>query len=351
MAMVLLVYVHAFNLHPRYLAPMTLVDEGATWDHVVQYIIANGLARFRIPMLFAISGYLLAWRDDGVFTHRTRLSARLRSLGIPYLAWSAIAIGITAALEQWAPTRELVRSAGLSPYGAALPFVSHYSVAQLVDRWLFTPAAFQLWFLRTLLILSAVYPWLRIAVSRWPRAFFGVAALLWVFLDGDGLLFFALGIWLAIRDVDVLATPRWLRVPVALVVWVGLCSVKTWMAFSIDTMSTPTALIMTVVHRAGEAAGLLVAWFGMQRMAHAAMQWRRFRWLTGFSFIVYALHVPLVNYATEAVLSAGAGLAHLSLLAYLLVPLVVIATCVLVGAALRACARPVYAVLTGGRGL
>jgi surface polysaccharide O-acyltransferase-like enzyme len=351
MAMVLLVYVHAFNLHPRYLAPMTLVDEAPTWDHVLQFLIANGLVRFRIPMLFAISGYLFAWRDDGATTHRTRFLSRLRTLGIPYLAWSAIALGITAALEMWAPTRELVRAAALSPYGPETPFVSGYTASQLVDRWLFTPAAFQLWFLRTLLILSAIYPWLRIAVTRWPAIFFGIASLLWIFIEAEGLLFFSLGIWLAVRNVDVLATPARFRTSVALAIWLALCGIKTWMAFSIESMNTPTALTMLVLHRGGEAAGLLTAWFGMRGVADTAMQWRWFRWLAGFSFVIYALHVPMVNYVTEAALKAGTGMAHVELLTYLLVPLLVITICVMIGAGLRAGARPVYRVLTGGRGL
>ena len=351
LAMVLLVYVHAFNLHPRYLAPMTLVEEAPTWDHVLQYLIANGLVRFRIPILFAISGYIFAWRDDGRTSHRTRILKRLRTLGIPYLAWSAIALGITAGLELWAPTREYVRAAGLSPYGPEMPFVTGYSASQLVDRWLFTPAAFQLWFLRSLLLLSAIYPWLRIAVTRRPALFLGTAALLWILVEADGLLFFSLGIWLAASDIDVIARPRWLRLPVLLGAWLGLCAVKTWMAFTLESTSGATAFLMLLLHRSGEAAGLLTAWYGLDRFAQWAMHMRAVRWLAGFSFIIYALHVPMVNYVTEAGLAAGAGVAHIELLVYLLAPLVVIAISVTVGALLRAGARPVYGVLTGGRGL
>jgi peptidoglycan/LPS O-acetylase OafA/YrhL len=75
------------------------------------------------------------------------------------------------------------------------------------------------------------------------------------------------------------------------------------------------------------------------------------RWLAGFSFVIYALHVPMVNYVTEAALSAGAGIAHVELWVYLTVPLVVVAITVAVGALLRAVAPKVYGVLTGGRGL
>lgn len=349
--MVLLVYVHAFNLHPRYLAPMTLVDEAPTWDHVLQFLIANGLTRFRIPMLFAISGYLLAWRDDGQLSHRQRVAKRLRTLGIPYLAWSALALAFTAALELWAPTRALVLAAGLSSFGPDQPFVTGYSTSQLLQRWLLDPSAFQLWFLRTLLILVVLYPLLRRAVDTWPRVFFAFATLAWLLIDMSGLLFFSLGVWLAVRDIDVQRTPRWVRPWGLLVLWLVLCGVKTWMAFTLETMNDRIALSMLLLHRAGEAAGLLAAWYGMDRLAHAAMQRRLVQRLAGFSFIIYALHVPMVNYATEAALRAGAGVAHVALWVYLLLPLCVIAVAVAVGAALRATMPRVYGVLTGGRGL
>ena len=67
--------------------------------------------------------------------------------------------------------------------------------------------------------------------------------------------------------------------------------------------------------------------------------------------MIYVLHVPFVNYATEVALRHGRGLAHLPTLTYLLVPLAVIGTSVAVGALLRWLVPGIYAVLTGGRGL
>ncbi|MCU0647332.1 MAG: acyltransferase, partial [Gemmatimonadaceae bacterium] len=140
-SMVLLVYVHAFNLHPRYLHPMTLVEEPASPATVVQYLLANGLLRFRIPMLFAISGYLFALRDEAGVSHWTRVSRRLRTLGVPYVAWSAIALAITWALEQWAVTRGWVVSASLSPFGPEKALLRDHTVGDVASRWLFVPAA------------------------------------------------------------------------------------------------------------------------------------------------------------------------------------------------------------------
>ncbi len=67
--------------------------------------------------------------------------------------------------------------------------------------------------------------------------------------------------------------------------------------------------------------------------------------------MIYVLHVPFVNYATELALRYGPGIPHVQLLTYLLLPLLIVALAVSVGALLRAAAPGVYAVLTGGRGL
>ena len=351
MAMLLLVYVHGFNLHPRYLEPMTLVTEPASWDHVVQYLFANGLLRFRIPILFAISGYLLAYRDDGATAHGTRVWKRVRTLGIPYLAWSAIALLFIFVLEQWSPTRELVRAAELSPFGSDAPFVSGYSLEQLRIRWLIMPAAFQLWFLRTLLVLTALYPLIRTAVTRWPRTVFTLAGLLFLMLEGEGILFFTFGVWLAARRIDIQTRPTWFATLPMFGLWVLLCGIKTWMAFAFDQLNTPIAITMLLLHRAGEVVGLLAAWYGADGLVRVAMSRPWFRWVTAFSFSIYAMHVPLVNFATEWALRAGAALPKIELLTYLVVPLAVSAFAVLCGATLRRASRPLYSLLTGGRGL
>jgi len=355
MAMVLLVYVHAFNLHPRYLQPTTTVGEQATWDNALQYFFANGLLRFRIPILFAISGYLFAWRDDGGASHTARVLRRVRTLGVPYLAGSAIAIAITWGLEQWATTRTFVEAAGLSPYQPTASFVGQYSTSQLVDRWLFNPAAFQLWFLKSLIVLTLCYPLLRAAVTRWPRTFFSVAFLLWLPDTGagfqEGLLFYPLGLWLAAQRIDPMDKPTWMRVSVMLTIWIVSCGIRTWMAFALREQTTAETIGMLLLYRVGEISGLLAAWYGSDRIAHAAMSKPWFRWVSAFSFVIYALHVPAVNFATEAALHYGEHIAHIHLLTYAIVPPLVSATAVLIGAAMRTVARPVYGVLTGGRGL
>ena len=355
-AMVLLIYVHAFNLHPRYLEPWTLVEEPLTVGAGLQYFLANGLLRFRIPILFAISGYLFA-RSDGAAPHGQRVRRRLRTLGLPYLLWSGLWLAVLWALEQFPVTRQAVVSAEISPFWPR-QLLGQLTGGELLLRWLVLPAPFQLWFLRSLLGLNLAYPWLKKALLRWPKAYFWTAGALWFFMvplplvQGEGLLFFGLGAWLALRNADVLTLPRGLRLLPLAGLWVGACLLKTWLAFRVGPPLSPAlAGAMLALHHVGEVSGMLTAWFGLDGLVRAGMARGWFRWLTGFSFLIYVLHVPFVNYATELVLRFGRGVPHLQLLTYLGLPLVVVAGSVGLGALLRRAVPGGYAVLTGGRGL
>jgi surface polysaccharide O-acyltransferase-like enzyme len=114
LAMVLLVYVHGYDLNERYLQPWSFVDESLTVTTFTEYLLANGLFRFRIPILFIISGYLFALGDAQPYGARVR--KRARTLLVPYLLWSAIGLAFTGLLQQSAAGDAIVRAANLQPY-------------------------------------------------------------------------------------------------------------------------------------------------------------------------------------------------------------------------------------------
>ena len=205
---------------------------------------------------------------------------------------------------------------------------------------------------------NLAYPWLKKIILRRPVIYFSVAGLLWFtlfalppFFEGEGVLFFGLGVWLGFHSYEVQVPPRWFRLGWGAALWLGSTALKTWLAFRGPEYHLPMKLALLTLHKLGEASGMLTAWFGLDALVRWAMARRWFRWLTSFSFLIYVLHVPTVNYATEVALRYGRGLPHLHALTYLLVPLVVIGASVAVGAVLRRAAPQVYAVLTGGRGL
>ena len=95
-SMFLLVFVHAYNLNQSYLQPWTMPGEPMTVTGFTEYWLANGIFRFRIPMLFIISGYLFAISDHKPY--KQRAGKRVKTLLYPYLIWSAVGLLLTFVL-------------------------------------------------------------------------------------------------------------------------------------------------------------------------------------------------------------------------------------------------------------
>ncbi len=66
--------------------------------------------------------------------------------------------------------------------------------------------------------------------------------------------------------------------------------------------------------------------------------------------IIFALHVPLVNYTTRLAYIYWHNIPNYRLLTYLVVPIIVIFICIGTGALLRTLFPKAYRLATGGRG-
>jgi hypothetical protein len=112
-------------------------------------------------------------------------------------------------------------------------------------RWLLAPPSFQLWFIRSLFVYNLLYPVFRWGVTKFPIASFALLFLFWgtllqlPLLEGQGMFFFALGIWLQKRSYPLERKPEWYSDTLSWLVFVGICVIKTFMAFEFDQV-TPT---------------------------------------------------------------------------------------------------------------
>lgn len=351
--MLLLVFVHGYNLKNSYLQPFTVTQEPLTFTSFFEYWTANGLFRFRIPMLFIISGYLFAMNDDRPYGQRMR--KRLRTLGIPYLLWSAVALLITFAWQQNAVTAQAVKDAMLDQLGDNRPY-TEIGFGGIALRWLLVPIAFQLWFIRSLLLYNALYPLFLKAVLKSPKVWFSVIGFFWLAsfnfspFESEGLLFFTLGIFLQKKQFNIESPARWLDPRTWGIVFIVCSVLKTFLAFYYG-WSIQSFIVLSLLHKATVFSGLITMWFGFDRLVKFLMNRPWFAWFSAFGFIIYAMHVPLVNYTTALVFRLAAGTENIRLISYLFIPLAVILVCVGFGALLRFLLPKVYSLATGGRGL
>jgi surface polysaccharide O-acyltransferase-like enzyme len=219
LAIVMVVFVHAYNLTDRYLLPFTVVSDPLSFTSFTEYFVSNGLTRFAVPLFFAISGYLFFQRFEWTWqSYGGKLSKRLRTLLLPYLLWSGIGLFTIWAIQ--------FTDAGKMAVDTWDVWTGGVSFSQILYRWLWSPVPFQLWFVRDLLyysLLSGIL-YLFLAYLRfWPLLLVG---LLWffhanfVFIEAEGVLFFMCGAYLAIHKI---------RIPERVASWVPWTLLSVWL--------------------------------------------------------------------------------------------------------------------------
>ncbi|MEI6683463.1 MAG: acyltransferase [Bacteroidota bacterium] len=358
LSMFLLVFVHGYNLHERYLQPWTMPGEALNFTTFTEYFLANGIFRFRIPMLFIISGFLYALHDQRPYGQRTK--KRLRTLLLPYLIWSAAGFAFTWILEMFTGSAAIVSASHIVQFDDTRLLLHDYRWQEMLFRWIILPVPYQLWFIRVLLIYNIAYPAIRWCVTnpvaRW--VFFGIAVLIWfstlgfVFFEGEGLLFFSLGVWIQKSNFDIDLPKRWLKPAGWGIAFILLAAVKTVIAFEgKEVFGQAFGPVLLSLHKLVVLSGLVAAWYGCNGMVDWFMKRRWFVWLSAFSFMIYAVHAPLVAYATEAVFAVVSQVPCYRMITYILLPLTIVAFAVGTGALLRRLWPAMYGVLTGGRGL
>ena len=358
LSMFLLVFVHGYNLQERYMQPWTIPGDPFNITTFIEYFLANGIFRFRIPMLFIISGFLYAIHDVRPYKQRTR--KRLRTLLLPYIIWSALGFAFTWFLELFPYTRDIVAGSNIVRIDDSRMLLHDYHWYEMLGRWLLIPVPYQLWFIRVLLMYNIAYPAIRWLVShriaKW--IFFSIAVLMWlgtmgfVLFEGEGLLFFSLGVWMQKNNFNIDGPKRWLNPLWAGVAFILLAATKTVLAFTGQPLLGNAIFpVLIILHKLTIFSGLITAWYGCNGLVTWCMQRKWFVWLTAFSFMIYALHAPLIAYAIEAVFAVVNHVPHYRLLTFIFLPLTIIAFAVGTGALLRRVWPGLYGVLTGGRGM
>ena len=356
-SMVLLVFVHGYNMEIRYLQPWTLPRETLTLTGFTEYFLANGIFRFRIPMLFIISGYLFALHDNKPY--RQRVGKRFRTLFLPYLIWSAIGLAFTYGLEMTAAGRNLVADSHIVEIDDTRLLLHDYRWYEMIGRWLLIPVPYQLWFIRVLFIYNLAYPAIRWCVTQKTARyiFFAFAFLIWLnttnllLIEGEGLLFFSLGIWMQKTSFAIELPPGWLRPLWWGILFVFLASTKTLLAFKGEAIiGNAVYPVITIMHKVVVLSGLIACWYGFDPLIRWCMSKSWFVWLSAFAFMIYAMHTPLIAYLINPVLGMVQPFLLSRAIIYVLLPCTILALCIGSGAILRWLVPRVYGLLTGGRG-
>lgn len=130
--------------------------EEMIWNYRCQEFISGMLGRCAVPLFYVISGYLFFLKvPDGMKSIYAKIQKRIRTLLVPYIIGCLffVLFGVIIAVTP-----------GISKYvnGSVMPLFSepfHQIICSIFyDSGSGTPCAFQLWFLRDLILIVATSP-------------------------------------------------------------------------------------------------------------------------------------------------------------------------------------------------
>lgn len=324
-------------------------------SYIVQEFLCNGLYMVAVPLLFLISGVLF-FRNvskplDG---YTDKIKSRFRSLIIPYLIYSFFALCLLAAIQFIASHTSL----GLLLNNSSASLLQK-SPMELFSLWILSPVVVHLWFLRDLFLLVLFSPVIAYLINRFKTSLVFCLLALWLLaiepfpiINGfhvikmESLMFFTLGADLVRRklNLDLLMAKLDQEAGlIAVTLWVLTNAIRvaidpTFEIFNRHHFSGPGLLL----HKVGILVGILAMLFISRFLIFP-----KTIYLSGFSFFIYLVHMPLCWYIGKVVyLLTSRQDAFLFFLTHGLTCLVAI----LLGIIFKQVMPNGYAILTGGRG-
>ena len=307
---ILVVYLHSYSKE------LSASMSGAlTWW--VQDFVSQGISRVAVPFFFVVSGLLLFkdFPEEGMsvrYWWLGKLRKRLKTLCVPYFAWSLLGLCSTYIMTRFASTQ-------IYSYDVASP------TWWLEVLGITTPPKFMfhLWFVKTILLFFVFSPLIAAIVFRMPKTMLSLLFLCSVFrcgYHGDGpsnLMFFTVGMVVArnylskeqVRQdncVNVLMGGVFDKIIVSRMFFTAKIVVCAWLAFVfLKVLMTRLGFvdlygvirltdmfeisIMPVINMLGVAA----LWIGYDFLTEKQLLLDR---IAPLSFFVYCLHFAIYFY-------------------------------------------------------
>ena len=297
--MVALLLVHNYNYAPFIITPSTRATIPFSLTNFVELLFSNSLLRFRMGLLMAISGYLMA--NSKMIPYTDLIIKKTKSLLIPYVIVSIIGLIITFILETaifgWHNT------GSSAMIGKS---IWNFTVKDFVTYLFVTPVSFQLWYLKTIFMMAMLSPVIRLVLQKFPLPALAFVFVIWLFtnyLDGEtrdrAFIFYGFGYYLRLYNKDILQPVKGLNPYLALVIFISISLFRATMAFYTPSYSDYLKYILTITYKLNEIFSLYAIWFCLPNAIKAILNNTFYQKYCGCSFFLYAFHAPFINYVSQ----------------------------------------------------
>ena len=338
-SIMLVLYIHS-GFHADEIYGMPQVD-------FVQRLISGILGQLAVPLFFIISGFLFFLKTpNGLASIFSKMRKRVRTLLIPYLigcTFFVVFLQIVSMLPGAGKYMNSVSSFFSMPIGELLVGTYFASASG-------APFAFQLWFLRDLIIIVAFAPVLYYALKILKWWF---VAILFV-LSFTGFSFVNSVFWFSFGGcvaMSALALHKF-QVCDKLRLAVGGVTGCVFVTFSVFELLFSELSVWRYIQIPTVLCGLAFLWIAYDFIVGHNFVLASHPMMTtacSFTFFIYLFHEPVLNVVRKLIVVA-VGKASLGFMAsYIFSPWIFAACAIAVGLLLRRCTPRFYSVLTGGR--
>jgi peptidoglycan/LPS O-acetylase OafA/YrhL len=317
--------------------------EGMPFNRYVQEMISDKIGRCAVPLFYIVSGYLFFYKvPNGMYSIFEKMKKRVRTLVIPYIIAAVFFVVFGVFVTIIPGTNQFINNSA-----CLLLFEKNWItvfVSIFYDAVNGCPMAFQLWFLRDLIILilfaSLWYFLFRYLKWRWIIIVFALNYFSIKYFPIYALFWFSLGGALVQLNIAKENTKTGILL---LVLFLVLCSLQLF--YSDLLLWTYFEIPITLL-------GVTSIWFMYGLFVSPQFSLQNYSWLSkacSFTFFIYLFHEPTLNIVRKLIVFVLGKNETGYLVSYLVSPWIFIILAIIVGLGLKKHIPKLYEIAVGGR--
>lgn len=335
-SIILVIYIHS-GFHADEIEGMVMNDR-------VQEFVSGMIGRCAVPLFYMISGYLFFLKvPDGMTSIYGKMRKRVGTLVVPYIIGCMFFVGFGVLMAVLPGVSKYMNSSVTplfsEPIGEILRSIFY-------DAGNGSPCAFQLWFLRDLILIVATSPLWYLCLKHLKWGFVAVVFVLTYFdvphVPFYSLFWFVLGGQLTKAKIEMGGVSG--RIKVAIF---GL-----FLIISIVQLLSPDMLEWNLLRIPIIMLGIIGIWGLYDALVEKKFYLSHHKWLgivCHFTFFIYLFHEPTLNIVRKLIVVIIGKNAIGYLVSYLLSPWIFIIVSISVAAFFKRHFVSIYKVCVGYR--
>lgn len=320
--------------------------EGMLMNDRFQEIISGMMGRCAVPLFYVISGYMFFLKvPEGMTSIYGKMKKRVRTLVLPYIIGCLFFVGFGVLMAVLPHVSKYMNSSVMSLFSKPLEEILS---SIFYDAGNGTPYAFQLWFLRDLILIVATSPFWYLCLRYLKWGFVAVVFVLTYLyvphVPFYSLFWFSLGGQLTKVKIEMVGVNGVINVEL-----LGLC---LFLVLSIVELFFPKIIDWRLLRIPIILLGIVGAWGVYDAVVGKDYSLLQHQWLATachFTFFIYIFHEPTLNIVRKLIVVILGKNEFGYLASYLISPWIFTVCAVFIGLLFRKYLPKVYNVITGGR--